>query len=174
VLTLLDKLVYAFILQPEECSAKLDISFFIQSMFIFFMFYFTEIDVFNDNISFYLPLLKKPDYDFGDLFEESFTNLCNFLAEDIMAYKSLIGRFLGDVPTILSHPWQMSFQFPSSPFMDKLDILHSFIMGFLVAIVTFVLVWLYFLLLRFTYKIRNLNVLPRIVQIQHNSLLEFV
>jgi len=106
VLTLLDKLVYAFILQPEECSIKLDISFFIQSMFIFFIFYFTEIDVFKDNISFYSTLdkVKKPDYDFGDLFNDSFSDILNFLAEYPTTYKSLISRFLGDVPTILSHP----------------------------------------------------------------------
>lgn len=67
----------------------------------------------------------------------------------------------------------MTFQQPCSPFMDKLDILHSYIMLFIITIVIFVLVWLSFLLKRFAYRTFT-KAASRVVQIQHNSLLEFV
>jgi cytochrome c oxidase subunit 2 len=56
--------------------------------------------------------------------------------------------------------------------MEKLIVLHDFIMAFLVAIVFFVLSLLFFLITRFVDK--HDGPVLRITQIQHNSLLEFV
>jgi heme/copper-type cytochrome/quinol oxidase subunit 2 len=69
-------------------------------------------------------------------------------------------------------PWAMLFQAPATPFMEKLIVLHDFIMAFLVAIVFFVLSLLFFLITRFVDK--HDGPVLRITQIQHNSLLEFV
>lgn len=72
----------------------------------------------------------------------------------------------------MPYPWQMTFQSPASPFMEKLVGLHNFIMFFLVLVVFFVFVWLLVMITNF----RDNPLVPprRIVQIQHNSFLEFI
>jgi heme/copper-type cytochrome/quinol oxidase subunit 2 len=75
-------------------------------------------------------------------------------------------------PYFFPFPWAMAFQAPATPFMEKLIVLHDFIMAFLAAIVFFVLSLLFFLITRFVDK--HDGPVLRITQIQHNSLLEFV
>lgn len=138
---------------------------------------FTGLHTVSDLWFIFKPFSHWPKPIITDLFDDepvSFDFLFNVFSIDDIAWLFHLYLVFSPIAAHMPYPWQMTFQFPASPFMYKLEILHAYIMSFLTFTVTFVLFWLFFLLVRFMHCTYTNLVNSRIAQIQHNSLLEFI